>query len=482
MVYNFWFTLEVIIIILVILYQLYHSYDVYLHIVHLKNIFKNALEIEDDTETLDDGNFTRKTPLATTKGKNKSILEIKENVNSYLINNYGADVNFSIIKDIINREVQIKDEEISNSITTPLYLGLAATMIGIIFGLFAMPKLEGDSFSIGIDALINGVKIAMVGSLSGLACTTILSSFFYKNAKKEVEVGKNKQLSYLQANLLPVLVKADETGVAGLKSSIDALGRNLANLDNAAKITSNSINTQDKILKKIESIGVSNMTRINLELFERMENSLSRFDHFAQYLNQMGTISQQLEEFAIRTSDIDRVVKNIDKSLSDNKDILEFFTNYINEVESRGDRTLGVLDEADRHFSDATKIFTNNAKDSFNSLSSSLDNFHLKLNESVDALFKEFLNRINSINQTSQVHEETLKKIYDDLGSNLNILTEKYTAKLDETTLNISSFENLSALEKINNSLNQIYDELKKEKSTFKNTILKILKRRNEEK
>lgn len=478
---NFWFILEVIIIGLVILYQLYRSYKVYLDIDQLKHIFKNPLELVGDKEQSDDKYSKKKPPRVKTKGDNESIKQIKDNVNSYLINNYGADVNFSIIKDIIDREVQVKDEEINNSITTPLYLGLAATMVGIIFGLFAMPKLEGDSFSEGINALINGVKFAMIGSLSGLALTTTLSSFFYKNAKKIVEIGKNNQFSYLQTNLLPVLIRGDATGVAGLKSSIDNLSRDLVNLVNVAEITSDSINKQDVMLNKIQNIGVTNMARINLELFEKMENSLSRFDHFAQYLNQMGTISQQLEEFAVRTSDIDKVVNSLDKSLGDNRAILEFFTNYMSEVESRGDRTLGILDDADRHFSEATRVFTNNARDSFGGLSNSLDNYHLKLNESVDALFDELLTRINRVNETSQVHEETLKKIYDDLGSNLNSLTERYTDRLDKTISKIGRKDNLNELDRINTVLNQILKELKTDKSFVKKMMSKIQNRKNKQ-
>ena len=146
------------------------------------------------------------------------IRRIKEDINLYLLNNYGAAVNFSIIKDIIDREVDVMDEEISNSLPTPLYLGLAATMVGIIFGLFAMPELDGQHFSEGIDALVNGVKLAMLGSLSGLACTTILSSFVYKNARRQISRDKNEQISYLQATLLPELVRAEDTGVSGLKA------------------------------------------------------------------------------------------------------------------------------------------------------------------------------------------------------------------------------------------------------------------------
>lgn len=219
--YSFWFIIEVILILCVIIYQLYHSWHVYLNIEELKKIFKYRIDvksgyiekvnlkkkektiedivfIDGNEETNTDDLFSDqkivKISIAETSGSG-IIGRIKEDINNYLLNNYGAAVNFSIIKDIIDREVDIKDDEISHSIPTPLYLGLAATMIGIIFGLFAMPELSGNHFSKGIDALINGVKLAMFGSLSGLACTTILSSRFYKNAKKQLLKDKNQQIS-----------------------------------------------------------------------------------------------------------------------------------------------------------------------------------------------------------------------------------------------------------------------------------------------
>ena len=423
-------------------------------------------------------------------------------------NNYGADVNFSIIKDIIDREVKIKDEEINNSITTPLYLGLAATMIGIIFGLFAMPNLNNENnthydkintevgsfrneevnqsisdpyiikeasedykFSEGINALINGVKIAMLGSLIGLVCTTVLSSFFYKNAKREVEADKNKQLSYLQGHLLPELIKAEETGVAGLKESINSLARSLINLNNAAKLTSNSIETQDNILKRIETLGVANISRVNLQLFERMENSLSKFDHFANYLNQMGIISKQLERFADKTKDIDKVLTSIDISIDDNKRILEFFTSHMDEVERRGTGTLEFLDEADRRFAQATEIFSENIKGSYEVLTSKIDQYNNNLDRVIDTLIDELMARIENINKISGIHEETLSSVYQAIGENLNNITSEYTRKLSDAVPNINYADNTIIMDKINTTLSKIYSEIKADRLSFKKRI-----------
>ena len=240
---DIYYKIEFGIIFSVILYQIVHTIIVTFNIKALSGIFEHSILVEngyierkylkkpekiieniqyifENPGYVSDLNTLRIT-ITKTKGTNVIRLRITNAINDYLINNYGAVVNFNIIKDIIDREVDVKDEEIVESIPTPLYLGLAATMIGIIFGLIAMPAIDGSNFSAGITSLINGVKLAMFASLSGLSCTTILSSFFYKQAKKKVLKEKNKQLSYLLAKLLPELLKAEDSGVTVLKASLE---------------------------------------------------------------------------------------------------------------------------------------------------------------------------------------------------------------------------------------------------------------------
>jgi len=272
---EFFFHVEIAIIIIVITIQVVHSILLYINIQNLKTIFKNRLIIlygyiekarigssddilseiqydKDNSESLSEivGDDILKLSLVNSIGKNEIIYRIQETLNSYLVNNYGAAVNFSIIKDIIDREVDVKDEEISQSVPIPLYLGLAATMIGIIFGLLAMPEIKNNvdsagkliidgSFTEGINSLIRGVKWAMVASLTGLLCTTIISSYFYKRAKKIVLRDKNDQLSYLQAKLLPELVRAEDTGVSGLKASLDRFAKEATKISDNVKIAAN---------------------------------------------------------------------------------------------------------------------------------------------------------------------------------------------------------------------------------------------------
>ncbi|MGE5456809.1 MAG: hypothetical protein ACM3RX_00480, partial [Methanococcaceae archaeon] len=230
--YSPWFIIEVLVIIIIIIYQLKNYRKTYKNINLLKNIFSQRLYVKSgylDREILNNEHITAEEidllkkdeilnspgknfvrfSVTETSGTNGTILRIRNAINTYLLSNYGAAVNFSIIKDIIDREVDLKDDEITQATPTPLYLGLAATMVGIIFGLMSMSVLNGDKFALEISSLISGVRVAMISSLIGLLFTTHLSSFRYKDAKKEILSDKNEQISYLQAKLLPELIKAE---------------------------------------------------------------------------------------------------------------------------------------------------------------------------------------------------------------------------------------------------------------------------------
>src|SRR5690606_14819155 len=105
----------------------------------------------------------------------------------------GAVADYHLLKDIVTREVDTLDEEINNALPAPLYLGLAATMLGIIFGLFAMTSFSATDFNMNVlSPLLDGVKIAMAASVIGLALTTYLTVIEYKKAKSTSEAKKNK--------------------------------------------------------------------------------------------------------------------------------------------------------------------------------------------------------------------------------------------------------------------------------------------------
>lgn len=456
---SLWHYIEIAAIIGVIVYQLKHSIKVHSDTLHLKSVFEIKLFLRngfveknkigtidfDSTDihyedTIDFNDINEDTydnivkiALVDTEGKHPIIRTIKEAINTYLINNYGAAVNFSIIKDIIDREVEVKDDEISQSVSLPLYLGLAATMIGIIFGFFSMPELDGAGFTTGINALIDGVKIAMFGSFIGLACTTYLSSFSYKKAHRIVQKEKNEQLTYLQAKLLPELLKAEDTGVSGLKASLDRFARVATTIaDNvliAANQTGENLELQKGVIEKVGNMEMLKVSKWNFEMFEKLENNMDAFNHFSNYLSRMELVTSQLIEFGKKTSDVNNIISSIDSTLGESRDLTRFLSSHFEKIENSGAAALKSVGIVESHFEEAIK----------------------SLQERTEGM-------INQLFKSAGNHEESIEKIYEVIEQNLNTITSQYVdAFKDAYSDSIPKFnqlDNLELMKGINESLN----------------------------
>ena len=487
--YGFWFTIEIVLIVGVIIYQFYISRKVYKNICQFKDIFRDRLNVvsgfiersdlnkkekavEDIVFTETEKNnspgdlfsYSERISISITDTSGSGIIQrIKEDINLYLLNNYGAAVNFSIIKDIIDREVDIKDEEISNSIPTPLYLGLAATMIGIIFGLFAMPEANGQHFSEGIDALINGVKLAMFGSLSGLACTTILSSFVYKNAKRKISHDKNAQISYLQAKLLPELVKAEDTGVSGLKASLDRFARVATDISKnvltAANQTRENIILQQEVIDKVGNLDVLKISKTNLELFNRLESNMIAFNKFSEYVSLMSQISENLKDFASRTRSVDNIVNQIDLSLQENNRLSRFLTSHFEKIETAGLAALKAVDLSDSHFKEAIEKLKTETDNCINQVFRAVNESASHFSDSIEKLREETDNRISRLSRDAADNESKLTEIYHDISVRLTSVTSQHISEFQKAYSNaIPHFDQLDNLQILQKILEQVSD------------------------
>jgi hypothetical protein len=455
-------TLEYILIGGIILFQLYFSINVAKGIRIFGDIFdvdlttrfgyiqKELLKVADQrtidhvkfSGELDNDNLNRleelnlqQLILIDSKSQNDVVVRIKYSINNYLLNNFGAPVNFSIIKDMIDREVDVKDEDISQSISVPLYTGLAATMLGIIFGLFGMPEMAMSAqFSDGIQALIDGVKISMGASLTGLVCTTVLSSFLYKDAKKKVLRDKNNQFSYLQAKLLPELIKAEDSGLAGLKQSLERFSseaRSITNNISQAVIhTSQSIGAQQQVLDKIERMNVTKVSKVNLELFDRLDSNMEALTHFSSYLSTIKEISQNMSDFAKRTASVDSLTKHIGETIDESRDLNKFLAGHFQAIESYGSQALKAVDYSDSHFREAIEKLTEDTK-----------------------------TRIDVLNELSDSSESHIKEVFEDISIKLNKITahylDEFKVAFSNATPQLEHLNYLKALPPIKKSLDR---------------------------
>lgn len=116
---------------------------------------------------------------------NKIFESIKDSINKYLENNSGSVIDFSLLKDAVDRHCDSIENDINTLTPTPLYCGLAGTMAGVIVGLGSLittgsitDLLSSGSGNFGaaadgVNDLLSGVAWAMLASIMGILLTTI---------------------------------------------------------------------------------------------------------------------------------------------------------------------------------------------------------------------------------------------------------------------------------------------------------------------
>ncbi len=505
---------EAVLLLVIIVIQVYQTIRTWKKIDVLKDVFNKRIRLRQgwidekdlkekeqllskiqyhEPETIASGNY-RKITVVEARGNNKILIRIKDALNHYLIRNYGAVVNFGIIKDIIEREVDNYDEEISQSIPTPLYLGLGATMLGIIFGLLAIPGISttsgGDDtreFVGIINPLIDGVKIAMIASMLGLFMTTILSSFKYKSARLFILNSKNRLLTYLETELLPELYETEDSGVSGLKSSLDQFSRNaesiVSRVDETVQRSYSNIREQMDLVKRVDQLDINKISRLNLEVFQYLERNLEAFTGFSNYLASMEKIAGNLHDFATRTNNVDHMVGQINKTLDDSGRLTRFLTLHFEEMERMSEKAQQAVTAAGSTTTDAFNLAESHFKQAIVSLENEIDNriqlLNTRVNFEESKLTEKYEQFRQDMHEVTSRHLEAFRHAYENAVprfeqlDNLQELSPiKEIIDNNTRTLQAASTENSN---KLNESINKLNDNL--ERIISQNTNSQLLEK-----
>lgn len=380
---------------------------------------KEILAYDKDGNDHEEAEMDLSTITLLVNSSNNNILDkIIHQINSYLINNKGAVIDFHLIKDITDRNVEVEENSINSRIPAPLYLGLAGTMFGIIFGLFAIDfDVTKDAIQ-AIQPLIDGVKAAMFASVVGIVITTIFSVRIFKNASYKAEEGKNDFLSKLLSDLLPKINRSKLPEVEILSNKLDLFARNttdsITKFNEIVKNSSNAIQYEQQLIRDIKQLDVAKISVANVKMFSQLEQMMGSFENFAGYYNKlnksMGQTSNLLEnlrEFVARTNHINDVLTEVKEMVGQSKDATDFFNKHIKsfaQYNNAVNESVGTTDSVLQKAIDELKLATLAQIESYNIVVSGHDQ---KMTVAFDRSIETF---------SKEMEEQALRAIiaYDD--------------------------------------------------------------------
>jgi tetratricopeptide (TPR) repeat protein len=400
-----------------------------------------------------------------TSHKNYILDVIISSLNIYLINNKGAVSDFHLMKDIVDRNCDAKEEEIQTQIPVPLYLGLTGTMLGILIGVGflvfggGLNELLDSNNSSGvedIETLLGGVALAMISSILGILLTTF-GSYISRNAKVNIEKNKNTFLSWIQEKLLPNMSTDTSSALVRMTENLSnfnsAFAGNTEDLRGTLSKVNDSYRIQADLIQAINRLRIEDIASANIEVYDKLKNSTNEVGVFAQYLEksneylgEIQRLNQKLDEYEKRTQ------------------IIENAGNFFNKNE----RWLAEnFDTANLEVKAAIERFNKNIGESLTKLKESFNEQILNLD---DVIQRQQEKLQETLIITTEIIIESYTKTQQSFEEAILYQQSSFKEKLHETSKLVEELKNLTHIKEgikdfkiATNTQNKKIDELTKE-------------------
>ena len=329
---------------------------------------------------------------------NKVFESIKDSINKYLENNSGSVIDFSLLKDAVDRHCDSVENDINTLTPTPLYCGLAGTMAGVIVGLSSLITTgsitdllssgSGDfgSAASGVNDLLSGVAWAMLASIMGILLTTI-ASLLFKRYKLQGESGKNTFLAWLQAKLLPELPSDTSDALNRLVKNLNkfnnTFAENTSSLRGALRDVNESYRIQGDIIKAVHDMDVMKMAKANVRVLEELKECTDKLEQFNDYLDDIHgytdaihTFTTQFEHEANRLHVLEEIqqyfMRHKAEIAKDSADVDVALRNALRTLKETASQNTGELNSTLVQQAEEFKRIIADEKDSFERLNSEL--------------------------------------------------------------------------------------------------------------
>lgn len=368
------------------------------------------------------------------------LRDIISSINKYLVKNKGAVSDFHLMKDIVDRNCDTREDEINTQIPVPLYLGLMGTMVGILVGigflvftggldalLSSSEHLAGKGVT-GVRTLMGGVALAMVSSILGISLTT-WDSNIAKNAKMKLEENKNLFLLWIQSELLPTLSNDISGALIQMTQNLNQFNTvfsgNTTNLKSTLENVNESYKNQAEILRTVNQLKIRDIAMANLEVYEKLKSCTDEIGELGGYLQNVKTyivdlhqsidnvgiyFNKEIEQMEDRRGVISRAVGTLDlilqKALDDLRDSSERHFRKFNES------TVMQSDKLEKAIDQQAKAFQKKIEET-STLVTELKNLSA-VKSSIENMVQVTSNQNNAINKLADSIYELVNTRFDE--------------------------------------------------------------------
>ena len=401
------------------------------------------------------------------KEHSENFGRIRNALNMYLLRNKGGVADFHLVKDVVERHTDSLEQEIQMTQSTPLYLGLMGTMLGVIIGLglfvfninFSTPSVSADlnaasdglsTLTGGINELLIGICIGMSASVYGLWLTVQNTTEKFKLAKMEIEKRKNDFYTFIQTELLPVLSQ-------NVASSLHALQLNMTHFNN--DFSSNilllkdlmsknydALKNQSNILDKLEDLDISTFAKANVTIFAELKQSMGQLERFTTYLHQINSfvskaddLNNRVNELLERTDNFEVIALNVSDTIETNKELSRFLNSHFADLQQRGQLISDAVIKVDDVIARSLEALKSNVNDNV----AGMTRFSYDERMRLESAMKENRTSLSNLQYLAE-----LSKTLTEFHKSNQKFTETFNSRLDRIDAQLEQAAAPNALER----------------------------------
>ena len=366
--------------------------------------------------------------------------ETLEDINSYLVKNKNKTFDYHILKEIVDRNSQSLEDEVDTMLSTPLYLGLIATIFGIAFGVvvFAWKDLAnllaGTNMNPeGIRILLTDVGIAMGASLCGVLFTK-WSTSHYNEAKTSMTKNKNRFLTWIQTDLMSKL-SDDITGALirmtqDLNEFNSSFAQNTKELKETLKTVNDNYEGQVKLLDAIDKIKINKIARANIEVYDRLQGC-------TEELENLFTILSDSETYVAKVTELNSKLGSIEERTQLFEELGNYFKNEVEYVKDRQGMMRQQMSGLDSVLQDALSNMGESLTLSLQNLTTVFQTQNQRIQQLIDeqqqALADSLRTQQNAINEKIGQIDNPFEEVKEAFSEGLNSI--KGTFELQNVTI-----------------------------------------------
>lgn len=249
---------------------------------------------------------------------NAEFQETLDNINEYLRLNKTKSADYQIIKEIVERDSEKTEDDVNTMLTSPLYLGLMATIVGAAIGVifFAWTDLEALLTGVqihaqGIKTLLTDIGIAMTASFLGVFFTAITTAK-YKDARGDMLKRKNQFLSWIQTRVMPNMSDSLTGALTKMAQDLNhfnsTFAENTKELKETLSRVTDNYDSQIQLLDAIDRIKIEKIAKANVTVYDKLQGCTEEieklFEHLGkseEYIAQVIKLNSSLGDIEART-------------------------------------------------------------------------------------------------------------------------------------------------------------------------------------